>query len=71
MTRTNLAAVAIALSIAGCASSADPSPAALRQERVASWEKLCGERGFVHGTDDFRACVLGYDKSAYDPPPLK
>lgn len=71
MIPTNFAAVAIACAVAGCASPAGPSPAALRHDRVASWEKLCQERGFVRGTDDFRACVLGYDKSAYDPPPIK
>lgn len=71
MTFMNLASVAIACAVAGCASSAGPTPAVLRQERIASWEKLCQERGFTRGTSDFRDCVLGYDKSAYDPPPLK
>ena len=58
----------MALALAGCASSADPSQATLRMERIASWEKLCEARGFTRGTSDFRDCVMGYDKSAYDPP---
>ncbi|MFO1304554.1 MAG: hypothetical protein U1F54_12530 [Burkholderiales bacterium] len=64
-------AIVAALALAACASPVDPSPATVQKERVASWEKLCENRGFVRGTSDFRDCVLGYDKQAYDPPPLK
>ncbi len=64
-------AVLTTLALAACASSADPSPATLRAERIASWEKLCEGRGFTRGTSDFRDCVLGYDKRAYDPPPVR
>ena len=58
----------IALVLAGCASSADPSPATLRNERIASWQKLCEGRGFTRGTADFQDCVMGYDKEAWNPP---
>jgi hypothetical protein len=68
MNREMCAMLAAALLLAGCASSADPSPATLRKERIESWEKLCDGRGFTRGTSDFRDCVMGYDKTAYDPP---
>jgi len=58
----------LALVLAGCASSADPSPATLRNERIASWQKLCEGRGFTRGTADFQDCVMGYDKEASNPP---
>ena len=68
MNRMLCAAAAAALLLAGCASSADPSPATLRKERIASWEKLCDGRGFTRGTPDFQDCVMGYDKEAWNPP---
>jgi len=68
MTRNAIAAATIAIVLAGCASSADPSPATLRNERIASWQKLCEGRGFTRGTDDFHDCVMGYDKEASNPP---
>ena len=68
MNREMAAALAAAVLVAGCASSANPSPATLRKERIESWEKLCDARGFTRGTSDFSDCVMGYDKSAYDPP---
>ena len=37
----------LALALAACAaSSADPSPATLRKERIESWQKLCEDRGW-------------------------
>jgi hypothetical protein len=60
-------AVAV-LALAGCASSADPSPATLREERIESWKKLCDGRGFARGTSDFEDCVMGYDAAAGNPP---
>jgi len=68
MTRNAIAAATIAIVLAGCASSADPSPATLRNERIASWQKLCEGRGFTRGTYDFQDCVMGYDKEASNPP---
>jgi len=62
------AMLAAALALAGCASSADPSQATLRKERIESWEKLCDARGFARGTSDFQDCVMGYDKAATNPP---
>ena len=67
MTRAFLAA-ALAFALAGCASSADPSQATLRKERIESWQKLCDGRGFVRGTSAYQDCVMGYDKEAADPP---
>ena len=71
--RDMAALLAAATALAGCASSADPSPATLRKERVESWEKLCDSRGFRRGTSDFADCVMGYQKEAdrqpaSDPP---
>jgi len=63
-----VAASVIALAVNGCASSADPSQATLRNERIASWQKLCEGRGFTRGTADFQDCVLGYDREASNPP---
>jgi hypothetical protein len=57
-----------ACALAGCASSADPSQATLRSERIRSWEKLCDDRGFTRGTADFQDCVMGYDRAAANPP---
>jgi hypothetical protein len=54
--------------LAACASSADPSQATLRSERLRSWETLCESRGFTRGTPDFRDCVMGYDAAAGGPP---
>jgi hypothetical protein len=68
MNRVVAAILATAVLLAGCASSADPSQATLRKERIESWEKLCDGRGFTRGTSDFRDCVMGYDKAAYDSP---
>ena len=68
MTRNAIAAATIAIVLAGCASSADPSPATLRNERIASWQKLCEGRGFTRGTADFQDCVMGYDREASNPP---
>lgn len=68
---TRILATIAALAAAACASSVDPSPATVRKERIASWETQCEGRGFTRGTSDFRDCVLGYDKTAYDPPPMK
>jgi len=62
------ATLAAALALASCASSADPSQATLRKERIASWEKLCEARGFTRGTSDFTDCLMGYDKEAVAPP---
>ena len=67
MTRSFLAA-AVALAVAGCVSSADPSQATLRMERIESWQKLCEGRGFARGTSDFQDCVMGYDREAGSPP---
>ena len=61
-------ALAVALAIGGCASSAYPSAATLRAERIASWQKLCEGRGFTRGTGDFEDCVMGYDREASNPP---
>ena len=66
--KTASLATVVALALAGCASSADPSPATLRKERIESWEKLCDSRGFTRGSSDFRDCVMGYDKEATAPP---
>jgi len=63
-----IAAATIAVVLTGCASSADPSAATLRNERIASWQKLCESRGFTRGTADFQDCVMGYDKEAANPP---
>ena len=69
MKRLHVAAACVtALVLSGCASSADPSPAMLRRERVASWEKLCDARGFTRGTADFQDCLMSYDKEASDLP---
>ena len=70
MTRNHasIAAAAMALLLAGCASSANPSPETLRNERIASWQKLCEGRGFTRGTSDFQDCVMGYDREATNPP---
>lgn len=54
----------------GCAQSPAQVAAAERRERIESWQKLCDDRGFVRGTSDWTACVEGYDKAAYDAPPL-
>jgi hypothetical protein len=67
MKRAFLAA-AMACTLAGCASSADPSQATLRKERIESWQKLCEGRGFTRGTSDFHDCVMGYDQEAANPP---
>lgn len=61
---------AIAALVAGCAASATPSAAVVQQERVRSWQKLCEDRGFTRGTGDFDVCVRGYDREAYNPPPM-
>jgi hypothetical protein len=42
--------------------------ATLRNERIASWQKLCEGRGFTRGTPTFQDCVMGYDKEASNPP---
>ena len=65
---TSWIACAAALAVAACASSADPSQATLRKERIESWEKLCDGRGFTRGTPDFSDCVMGYDREATNPP---
>lgn len=62
------AVCAILFSLAGCASSAMPSEATLKEERIRSWQKLCEDRGFTRGTSDFDACVMGYDREAVNPP---
>ena len=71
ITMNRLPAILVALALAACASSVEPSPATAQRARVASWEVQCEGRGFVRGTSDFKDCVLGYDKQAYDPPPMK
>ncbi len=71
-TRSSRSGAATALLVGvlvGCAaSSGDPSPATLRNERLESWQKLCESRGFVRNTRDFDDCVMGYDREARNPP---
>ncbi len=57
--------------LCGACTSGPVTPAAVsREERIASWQKLCEGRGFVPGTSDFAVCVEGYDREALKPPPL-
>jgi invasion protein IalB len=62
------AAILAVAALQACATSADPSAATLRRERVESWQKLCDSRGFTRGTSDFEVCVMGYEKAAANPP---
>ena len=62
------AAWAVVASLEGCASSATPTAAELRYERMRSWQKLCEDRGFTPGTADFDVCVKGYEREAVNWP---
>ena len=62
--------LALVLLTAACAQSPAQVATTERRERIESWQKLCDDRGFARGTSDYAACVEGYDKAAYNPPPL-
>lgn len=64
------ACFALTAALAGCAQSPAQVATTERRERIESWQKLCDDRGFVRGTSDWAVCVEGYDKAAYDAPPL-